>query len=220
MEISPGNFTREGRPPPKAEGPAGHKVEVLRGERPAEGLEAARASVLSSKLRGTMRTATILRTKASTGKCSATTTAKRGMVGSSATGSSGWAGRRGAPLRSDFAARGVAVGKDGFPLEEDFPRKRRQVAPLLYVRQVMTQASDVTCLSSDGSLRDALELFLEKRVSGAPVIDGKGKLVGVLSMTDIIWVETTEAMDALPFQSEHADTGVSPPRPRSLLSRF
>ena len=117
MEISPGNFTREGRPPPKAEGPAGHKVEVLRGERPAEGLEAARASVLSSKLRGTMRTATILRTKASTGKCSATTTAKRGVVGSSATGSSGWAGRRGAPLRTNFAARGVAVGKDGFPEE-------------------------------------------------------------------------------------------------------
>lgn len=219
MEISLPR--RAGKATPQGRGPAGHKVEVLRGERPAEGLEAARASVLSSKLRGTMRTATILRTKASTGKCSAATTAKRGMVGSSATGSSrGWAGRRGAPLRSDFAVRGVAVGKDGFPLEEDFPRKRRQVAPLLYVRQVMTQASDVTCLSSDGSLRDALELFLEKRVSGAPVIDGKGKLVGVLSMTDIIWVETTEAMDALPFQSEQADTGVSPPRPRSLLSRF
>lgn len=116
--------------------------------------------------------------------------------------------RYGAPLSSSgrarigrgaSVARGVAVGKDGFPLEEDFPLKKRQVAPLLYVRQVMN--TDVISLSEESTLRDALELFLEQRVSGAPVLNRKGRLVGVLSMTDIIWVESTEAMNLLPFHS-------------------
>merc|ERR1719515_151114 len=102
--------------------------------------------------------------------------------------------RRGAPLSSSgryrfgrraSVARGVAVGKDGFPLEEDFPLKKRQVAPLLYVRQVMN--TDVVYLNDEDTLRDALEIFLEQRVSGAPVVNGDGELRGVLSMTDIIW---------------------------------
>ena len=45
----------------------------------------------------------------------------------------------------------VSVGKDGFPLEEDFPSKRRQVAPLLYVSQVMN--SEVVCLNENDTLR-------------------------------------------------------------------
>ncbi len=49
------------------------------------------------------------------------------------------------------------------------------------------------------TIRDALELFLEKRVSGAPVVNSDGGLVGVLSMTDIIWVESTEAMQSVEF---------------------
>ncbi len=47
---------------------------------------------------------------------------------------------------------GVAIGKDGFPLEEAFPEKRRQVAPLLYVSQVMSQR-EVICLHEDQTLR-------------------------------------------------------------------
>jgi CBS domain-containing protein len=92
---------------------------------------------------------------------------------------------------------GAGIGKDGFPLEEAFSSRQRQVAPLLYVRQVMT--TDVVCLHEEDTLRDALSLFLEKRVSGAPVIDSEGSLVGVLSMTDVIWVESKEAMDSLEF---------------------
>merc|ERR1712072_107994 len=50
--------------------------------------------------------------------------------------------------------------------------------------------------------------LLDKRVSGAPVINRKGRIVGVLSMTDIIWVESTEAMNLLPFHpSETGDNG-------------
>lgn len=71
------------------------------------------------------------------------------------------------------------------------------MAPLLYVRQVMT--TDVICLHEEDTLRDALSLFLEKRVSGAPVIDSEGSLVGVLSMTDVIWVESKEAINSLEF---------------------
>merc|ERR1711981_1493361 len=49
---------------------------------------------------------------------------------------------------------GAGIGKDGFPLEEAFSSRQRQVAPLLYVRQVMT--TDVICLHEEDTLRDAL----------------------------------------------------------------
>ena len=36
-------------------------------------------------------------------------------------------------------------------------------------------------------------------MSGAPVVSSEGGLIGVLSMTDIIWVESTEAMQEVEF---------------------
>jgi len=49
------------------------------------------------------------------------------------------------------------------------------------------------------SRRDALELFLEKRVSGTPVLDDDGNCLGVISMTDIMWVESRKAMKSFEF---------------------
>ena len=82
-------------------------------------------------------------------------------------------------------------------LEADFPMEPRHVAPRLYVAQVMNE--NVVSLHADNSLRDALELFLARRVSGTPVVDDDDGLVGVISMTDIMWVESTEAMEVLDF---------------------
>src|SRR5262249_35842315 len=43
------------------------------------------------------------------------------------------------------------------------------------------------------SLRAAARLLAQGRVTGAPVIDGQGRLVGVLSATDFVhWVENDE----------------------------
>lgn len=39
-------------------------------------------------------------------------------------------------------------------------------------------------------LREAIRILAEKRISGMPVVDEAGKLVGVVSETDLMWQET------------------------------
>lgn len=67
------------------------------------------------------------------------------------------------------------------------PRNLRRVGPVLLVEQIME--SRVVTLKSSMSLRDAVETFLETRVSGFPVVDDSDEIVGVISMTDIMWHE-------------------------------
>ncbi|GJP36520.1 hypothetical protein CLOM_g9099 [Closterium sp. NIES-68] len=63
------------------------------------------------------------------------------------------------------------------------------------VRDYMT--ANPICLHRDMSLRDAAQIFLRYRISGAPVVEayeeedgvGLGKVVGVLSQRDIMWKE-------------------------------
>lgn len=50
--------------------------------------------------------------------------------------------------------------------------------------QVMN--SQVAVLTTSMLVRDAIRLFLQQGISGAPVVDEDGKLVGVLSEKDII----------------------------------
>ncbi len=53
------------------------------------------------------------------------------------------------------------------------------------VADVMT--TDVVCVSPDLSVRDLLNTFLERSISGAPVLEG-GKPVGIVSKTDVVRV--------------------------------
>ncbi|ACK67901.1 CBS domain containing protein [Rippkaea orientalis PCC 8801] len=39
-------------------------------------------------------------------------------------------------------------------------------------------------------LSEAIRILAEKRISGLPVVDDSGKLVGVISETDLMWQET------------------------------
>lgn len=45
---------------------------------------------------------------------------------------------------------------------------------------------DVTILRRDDTLANAAYTFLHKQISGAPVVDGNGACLGVLSVTDIL----------------------------------
>lgn len=45
---------------------------------------------------------------------------------------------------------------------------------------------DVTTLRRDDSLANAAYKFLHKQISGAPVVDGDGRCVGVLSVSDVL----------------------------------
>lgn len=56
-------------------------------------------------------------------------------------------------------------------------------------RDIMS--SDVIAVPADLDLRDLAKLFLEKGITGAPVVDGGGELVGVISQTDLIYYNLT-----------------------------
>lgn len=45
---------------------------------------------------------------------------------------------------------------------------------------------NVTCLKPSDTLAQAWKCFSERKISGAPVVDEEGKLVGVISQTDLV----------------------------------
>lgn len=54
----------------------------------------------------------------------------------------------------------------------------------LKVKDAMTR--QVVCVEQDQYLSDAARLFVEKGISGAPVVDAHGRCVGVLSAIDYV----------------------------------
>jgi CBS domain-containing protein len=53
--------------------------------------------------------------------------------------------------------------------------------------------TDVFTVRDNWDIREALRLFEEKHISGAPVVDVRGDIVGVLSVTDIARAHTLRA---------------------------
>ncbi len=49
---------------------------------------------------------------------------------------------------------------------------------------------DPIVVRSETSLNEAIQILAERRISGLPVVDDKGKLVGIISETDLMWQET------------------------------
>jgi CBS domain-containing protein len=79
--------------------------------------------------------------------------------------------------RRDIVVRAAktdeSASKDG-SIERDPP-----------VSKVM--AENPVILRDDMPVKEAVQLLLEKDISGVPVVDKNGKLVGVLSESDLIW---------------------------------
>ncbi|MBV6627165.1 MAG: CBS domain-containing protein [Rivularia sp. (in: Bacteria)] len=42
-------------------------------------------------------------------------------------------------------------------------------------------------VKADTSLREAIKILAEKRISGLPVVDDAGHLIGIISETDLMW---------------------------------
>lgn len=57
------------------------------------------------------------------------------------------------------------------------------------------------------TLRELAKLLVEKRISGAPVVDGRGKLIGVVSQTDLVRHEREAGTErAVPaYYKDHED---------------
>lgn len=65
--------------------------------------------------------------------------------------------------------------------------------PLPLVMDVMTR--EVFAVSPDTSLETAARLLTERRVSGAPVIDDRHRVVGVISLSDLADPDRTPSED-------------------------
>ncbi len=59
-----------------------------------------------------------------------------------------------------------------------------ELAYEIKVSEVMT--SNLFCFSPDGKMEEVLEVFRQKRISGAPIISKNGELIGIISMEDLI----------------------------------
>lgn len=56
------------------------------------------------------------------------------------------------------------------------------------VADVMSR--DPITVRPETSLKEAVKILAAHRISGLPVVDGDGKLVGVISESDLLWQET------------------------------
>jgi CBS-domain-containing membrane protein len=63
-------------------------------------------------------------------------------------------------------------------------------------------SADVVVISQDTPLREAACLLAHSHISGAPVVDDRGRCVGMLSATDFVrWASETGAVDPPPPDS-------------------
>jgi CBS domain-containing protein len=56
------------------------------------------------------------------------------------------------------------------------------------VADIMTP--DPVTVKPQAPLKEAIKLLVEKRISGLPVVDDAGKVIGVISESDLMWQET------------------------------
>ena len=56
------------------------------------------------------------------------------------------------------------------------------------VADVMSR--DPIVVKSETPLKEAVQILAERHISGLPVVDDAGKLVGIISETDLMWQET------------------------------
>ncbi len=79
------------------------------------------------------------------------------------------------------------------------------------ITDYMTQ--EVVTFRPDQSIAEAMDTFLEMKISGAPVVDEDGKIMGILSEIDCMKIMVDEAMHNLPHGrisvSEYMSDGVS-----------
>ncbi len=66
------------------------------------------------------------------------------------------------------------------------------------VTNYMVPASRMITFKPDQKIEEAIEIFIEKRISGAPVLDEQSKLVGIISEKDCLRIIIDQAYHNLP----------------------
>lgn len=78
----------------------------------------------------------------------------------------------------------------------------------LKAKDIMTRK--VTCAKPDMKIRELDKLFIDHRITGAPVVDEKNNLVGVVSKSDIVNYDHKKGMHASSMSDYYSSTGLKP----------
>ncbi len=70
------------------------------------------------------------------------------------------------------------------------------------VTKYMVSVNDLIAFKPDQSIQDAIDIIIDKKISGAPVLDDNGKLVGMLSEKDCLRIIVDQAYHNLPIESK------------------
>lgn len=89
--------------------------------------------------------------------------------------------------------------KPNFKTKEELNADQPKYEP---VTKYMVLVGDLVTFSPDQSIQDAIDIIIDKRISGAPVLDGTGKLVGMLSEKDCLKIIVDQAYHNLPTESK------------------
>jgi CBS domain-containing protein len=72
----------------------------------------------------------------------------------------------------------------------------------LRVEDLMT--IDPVTISAEATIEEAEELLRHNRITGLPVVDGAGRLIGVISLTDLLYL----AVPSVQALIRHRDSGI------------
>jgi CBS domain-containing protein len=66
------------------------------------------------------------------------------------------------------------------------------------VTKYMVRASDMITFSPEQSIQEVIDIIIDKKISGAPVLDSHRKLVGIISEKDCLRIIVDQAYHNLP----------------------
>jgi predicted transcriptional regulator len=69
------------------------------------------------------------------------------------------------------------------------------------VEQYMVPLNNMVTFSPDQSINEVIKIIIDKRISGAPVLDDQRKLVGIISEKDCLRIIVDQAYHNLPAES-------------------
>lgn len=104
---------------------------------------------------------------------------------------------------------GGSVGLSAIPASHDYMAEPAVIAEPshLIAREVMTP--DPVTVLPEQSVREAADLLLYHQISGLPVVDGNGALVGILSEADLIGKKGKTVADIMTREVVTVDAGAT-----------
>jgi len=73
------------------------------------------------------------------------------------------------------------------------------------IEKYMVRLKDLITFRPDQEINEVIDIIITKKISGAPVLDDMGKLVGIISEKDCLRIIVEQAYHNLPFNPKVSD---------------